>query len=375
MPQQNGQVPGYRPLRTTVRTGAIIAVALLAGSVAFVIGRHGSTTAPRQMVQQMMPVRLLPATPASYLGVFEPGEMASYEAVTKFGTAVGRRPDIVLYFSGWGNPFQGDFADTARSHGATVLVQMEPFTVSVASIAAGASDRYLRSYADAVRAFRSPVILSFAPEMNGRWYSWGYRHASPATWVAAWRHIVEVFRFRGARNVIWLWTVNRTGSGGTNPVREWWPGGSYVTWVGIDGYYFTRSATFGIVFRQAIREVRAVTRDPILLSETAVGAVAGASKIPGLFAGIKRDHLLGFVWFDHAEHGGVYHQNWRLNDHPAILAAFRRAVRRYISPWQPFSSPGAAQRHRHHVTRRRTRRHQPTRELRPAGSAPAGRST
>jgi hypothetical protein len=49
-------------------------------------------------------------------------------------------------------------------------------------------------------------------------------------------------------------------------------------------------------------------------------------KIPGLFAGIKRDHLLGFVWFDEAEHGGVYHQNWRRKDHPAILAAFRRAV-------------------------------------------------
>ena len=44
--------------------------------------------------------------------------------------------------------------------------------------------------------------------MNGTWYSWGYRHTSPAVFVAAWRHIVTVFRAAGARNVTWLWTIN-----------------------------------------------------------------------------------------------------------------------------------------------------------------------
>ena len=44
--------------------------------------------------------------------------------------------------------------------------------------------------------------------MNGTWYSWGYQHTSPAAFVAAWRHIVTVFRAVGAWNVTWLWTVN-----------------------------------------------------------------------------------------------------------------------------------------------------------------------
>ncbi len=59
-----------------------------------------------------------------------------------------------------------------------------------------------------MRAYRHPVILSFGHEMNGYWYSWGYRHTSPAMFVAAWRHIVTLFRAAGARNVTWLWTVN-----------------------------------------------------------------------------------------------------------------------------------------------------------------------
>ena len=76
------------------------------------------------------------------------------------------------------------------------------------AIAAGKYDGYLSAYAEAVRAYRHPVILSFGHEMNGNWYSWGYTHTSPAVFVAAWRHIVTLFRALGAQNVTWLWTVN-----------------------------------------------------------------------------------------------------------------------------------------------------------------------
>jgi hypothetical protein len=302
----------------------------LAGCAAVVLGHHGSTAAsPRMAHPAVVTSSKLPTARASYLGVFEPGATTSYRPVTRFGAAVGRQPNIVLYYSGWDAPFQSRLADAARSHGAIVLVHMEPFNVSVASIAAGDSDRYLRSYADAVRAFGKRVIISFAPEMNGSWYSWGWTHTSPRLWIAAWRHIVTVFRAQRASNVTWLWTVNRE-SGSTGPVRYWWPGSRYVTWVGIDGYYFRQTDTFSTIFRSVIGQVRAFTRDPILLSETAVGPVAGASKILGLVAGVLRDHLLGLVWFDQNQHGRLYHQDWRLEDHPAILAAFRQAVRRYI---------------------------------------------
>ena len=77
--------------------------------------------------------------------------------------------------------------------------------------------------------------------MNGAWYSWGYTHTSPATFVAAWRHIVDIFRAHGARNVTWLWTVNIIRRHGKIPnPAPWWPGKSYVTSVGIDAYYLSR---------------------------------------------------------------------------------------------------------------------------------------
>ena len=85
---------------------------------------------------------------------------------------------------------------------------MDPKNISVEAIASGHYDGYLTSYAETVRHYHHPVIVSFGHEMNGDWYSWGYKRTSPATFIAAWRHIVSLFRALGAQNVTWLWTVN-----------------------------------------------------------------------------------------------------------------------------------------------------------------------
>jgi mannan endo-1,4-beta-mannosidase len=272
------------------------------------------------------PPRPLATAPGSYLGVFEPGAPRSYGPVSQFAASAGRPPNLALYFSGTRQPFALAFARQARAHGAVPLIQMQPLRASMAKIAAGQLDGYLRSYADAVRAYGHPVVIGFAHEMNGNWYPWGYQNASPATWVAAWRHVVTVFRGQGAGNVTWMWTVNVIGSGGP-PLRSYWPGSNYVTWIGIDGYLAEPRATFSTVLGPTVAAVRAFSSAPVLLAETAVGPESGpVAKIPGLFAGIREDHLLGLVWFDAAQNDGLYHQDWRLEDDPAALAEFRRAA-------------------------------------------------
>ena len=267
-----------------------------------------------------------------YLGVSEAGETTSYQPVNQFAAAVGRQPDIVLYYGSWKEPFQERFAAQVHAHGATPFVQIDPGHTSLAAIAAGHYDAYLRSYADQVKAYGHSVIVGFAAEMNGDWDPWGYRHTSPAIFIAAWRHVVTVFRRQAADNVIWLWTIDVT-EPGTGPVQNWWPGASYVTWVGIDGYYYQRDYTFDNAFLPTIAEVRIFTQRPIILSEIGIGQVAGqAVKIPDLFAGVRANHLLGFVWFDQAQVGGVYHQDWRLEDNSAALAVFRRELTTYKDP-------------------------------------------
>ena len=48
----------------------------------------------------------------------------------------------------------------------------------------------------------------------------------------------------------------------TGPIASWWPGAQYVTWVGIDGYYFRSSDTFSSVFGRTIKQVRKFTASP-----------------------------------------------------------------------------------------------------------------
>jgi mannan endo-1,4-beta-mannosidase len=304
----------------------IIGVAIIAAAATVVVAsRHDKSAATNSPTPAPPHPVTLPANPETYLGVYVDRVPDSYANVTAFTMTTGVRPNIVTYYSGWREPFQARFAAVAAKAGAVPLVQMEPTGISLAAIASGQYDSYLSSFAAAVRAYGGPVIVSFGHEMNGTWYSWSNAHSSPAAFVAAWRHIVTLFRLVGAENVTWLWTVNIIDAHADIPAPgPWWPGSSYVTWVGIDGYYTQPSMAFAALFGPTIVAVRTLTGDPILIAETGVAPAAGQpAKIADLFAGIRAYGLLGFTWFD-AE--GL--EDWRLTSAPAI-AAFRQGAGAY----------------------------------------------
>jgi mannan endo-1,4-beta-mannosidase len=312
------------------RSGRVLAVAVVVIAAAAIAGGvilHNRSSDP----PHPLPVQL-PAATGAYLGVYTHGVPDSYAGITAFQSATGTRPDVVMYYSGWFVPFPNRFATTAANDGAVPLVQMDPDGISVARIAAGKYDGYLSAYAEAVRAYHHPVIMSFGHEMNGNWYSWGYQKTSPVLFKAAWRHIVTLFRALGARNVTWLWTVNiiNNARGGAIPrPDQWWPGDSYVNWVGIDGYYLKPTWRFAPLFGPTIAAVRKFTFDPILIAETgAVPAAGQPAKIADLFAGVHHYGLLGFVWFDSTTSS---HLHFGITS-PAALAAFRKGASTYKRP-------------------------------------------
>jgi hypothetical protein len=302
--------------------GFVIAVTIIA------------VTGQRIHLRYQMPVVREKLTPklSSYLGVYEPGAPPAYQPVAEFSAMAGRQPNLVGYYSGWAEPFNISFADMMHKHGAIPFVQIDPTFASISGIASGAYDDYLRSYAESVRNFDHPVVIGFGHEMNGSWYPWGYHHVSPGTFVAAWRHIVSLFSAQGAQNVTWLWTIN-SDRPDTGPIKSWWPGARYVTWVGIDGYYLRPTDHFSSVFGSTIKQVRTFTRKPVLLSETAVGQQSNPfAEITDLFAGMNQYHTLGLVWFDKEQSGSILHQDWRLEGDAPAVAAFRLGVSHTLGP-------------------------------------------
>lgn len=312
-----------------MRIVAVLAAVVAAVAIIVVAVRHDKSVVSDPPVSSVPPPVALPSKPGTYLGVYASQVPESYAGVAGFTTATGVRPDLVAFYSGWLEGFPASFAAKAAREGAVPLVQIQPHGVALAKIVAGKYESYLISYAKAVRTYGHPVVMSFGHEMNGSWYSWGYTHTSPRTFIAAWRQIVSVFRSVGADNVTWLWTVNIVDVNGRKRIPDpvqWWPGSSYVNWVGIDGYYFQPSWRFAPLFGPTITDVRKVTSDPILIAETAARPTAAQpAKIADLFAGVRAYNLLGFVWFD-----TIGSKDWRLSSRGA--AAMRKDSRSYKNP-------------------------------------------
>lgn len=245
------------------------------------------------------------------------------KTVRSFVSATGVRLEVVEFYTAFLKPFPRYEAAQAAGHGSLPLIQVNFRGVSLASIASGHYDRYLRQYARAVKTFSCQVALSLGHEMNGSWYSWGLPDTSPAIFIAAWRHIHHFFTAEQVRNVTWsfdpdhVWQPAHGGSW----AKQWWPGPAYVDWIGIDGYQ-RPGETFDSIFGRQLANIRSFTPKPVFIAETGVEpGVTQPAQISGLFRAVKREHLAGLVWFDINRK-----EKWRLEGDTPGLSAFRRAA-------------------------------------------------
>ena len=264
--------------------------------------------------------------PEPFTGIATSGDFAAN--VASFRHYTGAHLRIVEFYNPFPGPFQRGEAQEAVALHALPLIQLNPRRISMAELAAGAYDGDIRGYAEQVRSFGCKVLLSFGHEMNGWWYPWGMPDTSPATFIAAWRHLHDVFAREHVHNVIWSWDPTHqysVSAGGKRayPAGRWFPGNKYVDWIGIDGY-IGGGQTFSDVFRYQLRDLRRLTRKPVYLAETGVGDGTGASRqVANLFSGIVHWHLAGLVWFD------LNRKNsWSVEGKPAKDRAVRRALRR-----------------------------------------------
>lgn len=265
--------------------------------------------------------------PEPFVGIATNRDFAA--SVASFGQATGAHLRLVELYDPFPGQFQSAHARQAIALGGLPLIQLNPRSISMARLASGAYDSDIRSYARQVKAFRCYVVLSFGHEMNGWWYPWGLPDTPPAVFKAAWRHFHDVFAAAGVRNVIWSWDPThqysqfRPGEVAT-PASEWYPGDKYVNWIGFDGY-IGGGQTFTEIFSYQLRGIRRLTHKPIYLAETGVGDGSQAARqVANLFAGIRRWHLIGLVWFD------LNRKNsWTVEGKPAKDAAFRKAIARF----------------------------------------------
>lgn len=256
------------------------------------------------------------------------GVWQGMEPVLDLEADLGRRLDIVHWFTNWDNPFFPEMAEAASAGGRIPLISWQPHTQSVQDIAAGRYDDYVRTWARAAATAPGTIYLRPFPEMNGDWTPW---NGDPQTLVTAWRHIHTLFQQEGATNVRWVFSPNVTDEPrtDTNRLEHYYPGNDVVDILALDGYNWgdTRPhigwRDFDTIFRTGYDRITHLGTQPVWIAEIASSDVGGdkGAWVEQMFATRDYDRIEAIVWFDENKEA-----DWRIDSDPAVLAAFREAL-------------------------------------------------
>ncbi|MDQ3812682.1 MAG: hypothetical protein M3347_01875 [Armatimonadota bacterium] len=203
----------------------------------------------------------------------------------QYQSQVGKRAAVVTWFAstyekGRLTSWRRNYLPTLRRVQRSGAVSLVKFSVQdyaynqtrkmagLREITYGVYDAYFAEFADTVRAFRSPVFISINHEMNGTWYPYSAAYpgssVTPADYIASWRHIVDIFRRRGARNAAFVWSPNVPDVGPFS-FTQYYPGDAYVDWVGVS--FYSGNAVEGL---DQVYQTYAAQK-PIFLTEWATG--------------------------------------------------------------------------------------------------------
>ena len=199
--------------------------------------------------------------------------------------------------------------------GATPLIRLMPRSnnkqlggqkdsnFSLDKIVNGTFDKKLKKWALDAKKDDIPLLLDFAPEMTGEWFSWngkyygagkldGYGDPTypdgPEVYRDAYRHIIDLFREQNVSNITWFFHPDIQRLPGDpayqkedyewNSAKYYYPGDEYIDWIGFSIYgvqnekwgWVTFSETLKKWYDIHIKELLEVADKPVAILEMGV---------------------------------------------------------------------------------------------------------
>jgi hypothetical protein len=273
-------------------------------------------------------------------------------AVARFEGLAGKQVSLINFFSPFADcsgsscSFYGFAAqpmEAIRSHGAIPVLswasqstpaQVEEPDFQLSDVIEGRYDPYIRSFAEEAREWGHPFFLRFDHEMNGNWFAWseGVNGNGPGDFVAAWRHVHDIFTQVGATNATWVWCPNIDPGGSFHDLASLYPGDEYVDWTGLDGYNWGPAkggwSSFKGLYESSYRRITEsiAPSKPMLIGEIGSTETGGSkaawisealSEIPTEYPKIR-----GLLWYDNFEDG----MDWPIESSIAATAAFAGGI-------------------------------------------------
>ena len=316
--------------RIAVTLSAALATILLTGC-----GEAPSNVAPATPLPTATPVGLDTPPPGSiYLGAYVPPAQGGVHSLE---TQVGRTLALDAHYYGWIGLFPG-LQEAADVSNARIPVDSWNCGVSDAQIVSGSQDMLIVTRAQALKGLGKPVFLRFNWDPNLPAASLnrsgcldsatdGNTSFSSTEYVAAYRHIHDIFVQQGVNNVIWVWSYATVGA---NPA-PYYPGNAYVDWVAAD-LYNGAGATFSSVFAPQYTFLSQFNK-PMLLTETAALPAAQSAYFASMVPALQQQFpkLDGLMYYDFSNFG----ENWSFS-FPGLAAFTTLAADPYFNAYGSF---------------------------------------
>lgn len=273
-----------------------------------------------------------------------------FHLIIEHENMLNHKLQYLLLFRAWGDEdsdFPTEYIENIKRLHLVPIITWEPWSrdfenatviqpnYSLESIASGSHDSYIRQWAKESKDADILMILRFGHEQSTHpgersWYPW---QGKPATYVAAYRRIVNIFREVGANNVRFMW----------NPVSFWpdstmtyYPGDNYVDYLGLtvlnhgvnSGQEDNRWKLCKEILTDQYQVVSSIDK-PVILVEFASSERGGSKPLwwEDCFDRMKRiDNLVGFVTLESESDVAYPDVSWGVKTSAESIDSFKREI-------------------------------------------------
>jgi beta-mannanase len=233
--------------------------------------------------------------------------------IRQFELEYGKKPYLVMVFVDWGAYIDEQVIKDVYAQDCVLFVTWEPWRaarkkrINCNKILSGKYDRYIKSFAGRLKKIKKKVFLRFGHEMNGNWYPWSGIKIGQERYKAIYRYVKDTFDSEGVENIEWVFSINWENIPRKNDYSLYYPGDSYVDYIGIDGYNWGKTQSwsrwmgFKDIFFKRYKEIGARFQKPVLISEFGCADKGGDKAVwikDALRAIKKMKEVKGFVLFN-----------------------------------------------------------------------------
>jgi hypothetical protein len=187
-----------------------------------------------------------------FIGAFDNNAVTNFRPILNLEDSLNTNFPLIHIYTAWGSKTDQAFPKKQvmdiADLGSIPVITWEPWLTDfiedeninlrpkairdkqgMTDVANGVYDFYIKAWAADAKKVKTPIIVRLAHEMNDPYrYPWGPQNNEAKDFVLAWKHIHDLFKEQGVKNIVWVWAPHPA----YGYFNEYYPGSEYVDYVG-----------------------------------------------------------------------------------------------------------------------------------------------